>query len=127
MATARRLEVHGAVQGVGFRPYVVRLATRLGLTGWVQNAGGHVVIEAAGTPDALAALAQRLPAEAPPQATVSSVVVLDAGRPEATLPGFRVLDSVDQAGTRDVPPDLATCDDCLRELFDPHDRRYRYP
>ncbi|HEX6234700.1 MAG TPA: carbamoyltransferase HypF [Jiangellaceae bacterium] len=127
MAIARRLDVHGAVQGVGFRPYVVRLATALGLTGWVQNAGGHVVIEATGSADALTALAQRLAAEAPAQAAVSSVVVSDLPSHHASGQGFRVLDSVDQAGHRDVPPDLATCDDCLRELFDPHDRRYRYP
>lgn len=127
MATARRLEVHGAVQGVGFRPYVVRLATALGLTGWVQNAGGHVVIEATGPADALTALARRLPAEAPPQANVNSVVVSDVELPQADTHGFQVLDSVDQVGHRDVPPDLATCDDCLRELFDPRDRRYRYP
>jgi hydrogenase maturation protein HypF len=132
--TVRRLEVHGSVQGVGFRPYVVRLATTLGLDGWVQNAGGHVVIEASGTPEALAELARRLPGEAPPQATVSSVVVSEAGPPPGQPPGqppagtgFRVADSVARGGARDVPPDLATCDDCLAELFDPADRRHRYP
>ncbi|HSI93052.1 MAG TPA: carbamoyltransferase HypF [Jiangellaceae bacterium] len=126
----RRLEVHGSVQGVGFRPYVVRLATTLGLDGWVQNAGGHVVIEAAGPPEALAELARRLPAEAPPQAAVSSVVVAEvAGSDDPHNPGngFRVVESVSRGGARDVPPDLATCADCLTELFDPSDRRYRYP
>jgi hydrogenase maturation protein HypF len=128
LPVARRLEVHGSVQGVGFRPFVVRLATALGLTGWVQNAGGHVVIEAAGTAEALTALARRLAAEAPPQAVVSSVRV---SKPDQTITseadGFAVRDSVAQVGHREVPPDLATCDDCLHELFDPTDRRYRYP
>ncbi|HEX5997202.1 MAG TPA: carbamoyltransferase HypF, partial [Jiangellales bacterium] len=128
MPVARRLEVHGSVQGVGFRPFVVRLASALGLTGWVQNAGGHVVIEAAGSAEALTALARRLSADAPPQALVSSVRVFEPELPfPAGIEGFGVRDSVFAAGQRDVPPDLATCDDCRRELFDPNDRRYRYP
>lgn len=127
-----RLEVHGVVQGVGFRPYVYRLATALGLDGSVCNAGGYVVIDAAGEPGALAALAERLPVEAPPYASVRAVRVSSLGAAEADIvrpgSGFRVVDSV--AGgdaAREFPPDLATCTDCLRELFDPADRRYRYP
>lgn len=133
----RRVEVQGTVQGVGFRPYVYRLATALGLRGTVRNAGGHVVIEATGTPVQLDALARRLPAEAPPQAVVTQVRVSGrvAGAPSGT--GFRVVGS-ESGGTRDsgaapepppwlCPPDIATCEACLRELFDPADRRYRYP
>jgi hydrogenase maturation protein HypF len=122
------LEVHGTVQGVGFRPYVYRLARSLGLHGTVANVGGHVVIEAAGTAAALDALLRRLPAEAPPHAVVTRVQV--TAPPGRTVPdGFRVIESerTAPAGDRDVPPDLATCRQCLRELFDPTDRRFRYP
>lgn len=126
--TSRRLEVHGVVQGVGFRPYVVRLARTLGLDGTVQNAGGHVVIEASGSAEALVDLARRLPAEAPPHSVVSRLVVteLDRGFPPPGH-GFHVTESVSLGGVHEIPPDLATCDACLRELFDPRDRRYRYP
>jgi hydrogenase maturation protein HypF len=128
LTTARRLEVHGVVQGVGFRPYVARLAATLGLDGWVQNTGGHVVIEASGAPDLLADLARRLPADAPPQAVVTSVVVSELDRETwAGDRGFRIVESAALNGARAVPPDLATCADCLAELFDPDDRRYRYP
>jgi hydrogenase maturation protein HypF len=122
-----RMEVHGTVQGVGFRPYVYRLASSLGLRGTVRNAGGYVVIEAAGSRAQLDALVRRLPAEAPPQAVVTRVRV--TGRPGPVRSGFRVVDSERAAppGGRDFPPDLATCPQCLRELFDPADRRYRYP
>jgi hydrogenase maturation protein HypF len=123
----RRVEVHGTVQGVGFRPYVYRLARSLGLQGTVRNAGGHVIIEVAGAPAQLDALVSRLPAEAPPHAVVTRVLV-SGGNGAEPAGGFRVVDSQPEAGAaRDFPPDLATCDACLRELFDPHDRRYRYP
>ncbi|GAB3430856.1 carbamoyltransferase HypF [Flindersiella endophytica] len=127
-----RLEVHGVVQGVGFRPYVYRLATALGLDGWVQNVSGHVVIDAAGDLRALAALLERLPLEAPPHASVRAIHVSRPAPAERGLPrpgsGFRVIHSVGRAGpSGEFPPDLATCADCLRELFDPADRRFRYP
>lgn len=135
---ARRVEVHGTVQGVGFRPYVYRLANSLGLRGTVRNAGGHVVIEVVGGREALEALVRRLPAEAPAQAVVTQVLVTEH-HPAPAQDGFRVIESRPaQAGGRDFgeacepkprlcPPDIATCERCLRELFDPADRRYRYP
>lgn len=124
---ARRVEVHGTVQGVGFRPYVYRLANSLGLRGTVRNAGGHVVIEVVGGREALEALLRRLPAEAPAQAVVTQVLVTEH-HPAPAQEGFRVIESRPaQAGGRDLPPDIATCERCLRELFDPADRRYRYP
>jgi hydrogenase maturation protein HypF len=128
VSAARRIEVRGAVQGIGFRPHVIRLATDLGLDGWVQNVGGDVVIEAAGRPEALTDLARRLATEAPPRAAVGSVLVteLEPGRPTGQ-PGFTVLASIARDGLREVPPDLSTCAECLAELFDPSDRRYRYP
>lgn len=128
---AVHLEVHGTVQGVGFRPYVYRMASELGLDGAVWNAGGRVVIEAAGAPPAVSALTERLPIDVPPHAKVTAlrVVRLDPrnGAPRAGV-GFRVIDSVSLGGSgRAFPPDLPTCADCLRELFDRSDRRYRYP
>jgi hydrogenase maturation protein HypF len=123
----RRVEVHGTVQGVGFRPYVYRLARSLGLRGTVRNAGGHVVIDVAGPPAQLDALVARLPAEAPPHAVVTRVVVSSRAGAEPVDGGFTVAASASEAGGRDFPPDLATCDECLRELLDPADRRYRYP
>ncbi|GAA4077303.1 carbamoyltransferase HypF [Actinomadura miaoliensis] len=125
-----RFEVRGTVQGVGFRPFVYRLATACGLRGDVRNSGGIVVINAAGARPALDDFAARLVAEAPRQASVTGVTSVAASRPaEAVVPaGFAVLGSASGGSpTRDVPPDLATCADCLGELFDPGDRRYRYP
>ena len=125
MATTerRRFRVRGVVQGVGFRPYVYRLAQRHRLGGFVLNDGAGVVIEAEG--ERLDLFAEQLRPQAPALARVESVTV------EALAPTgesqFRILDSERAGGTALVPPDLATCDDCLRELFDPADRRYRYP
>jgi hydrogenase maturation protein HypF len=128
---ACRLEVRGTVQGVGFRPFVYRLARGLGLDGTVRNDGGYVVVEAAGPASAVAELARRLRTEAPPRARVTGVTVsaaIGGGAPHGV--GFRVADSGHAAGadlSADLPPDLATCEACLRELFDPADRRHRYP
>ncbi|MER7274825.1 carbamoyltransferase HypF [Dactylosporangium sp. NPDC000244] len=129
---AYRIEVHGTVQGVGFRPFLFRLARGLGLDGWVRNDGGVVVVEAAGPAEALHALVARLRTEAPVQARVADVRVRELhGRPPAPGTGFRVTRSnrphTPGAGPGRIPPDLGTCDRCLAELFDPGDRRYRYP
>jgi hydrogenase maturation protein HypF len=124
--TARTLEVRGVVQGVGFRPFVWRLAARHRIRGWVRNDGGLVTIHAEGTEDALEAFATGLRVEAPPLARVEDVVVV-AAAPEG-FPTFEVDLSTDGAsGVRLVSPDAATCAACLEELFDPDDRRYRYP
>lgn len=125
MQARRRLRVRGVVQGVGFRPFVYELAGRHGLGGFVLNDGHGVVIEAEGTPAALDAFVSALREEAPSLARVESVAA------EELLPvgenGFRIGASRESRGTALVPPDVATCEDCLRELFDPADRRYRYP
>src|SRR4051794_13316434 len=127
---ARAITCEGVVQGVGFRPFVWRLATELGLDGRVRNAAGRVEIEAAGTPRALDAFARRLRTDAPPRARVERVAVerLDPAR-AARLPADFTIDESTAAAATDrlFPPDIATCDACLRELFDPSDRRYRYP
>jgi hydrogenase maturation protein HypF len=118
--------VEGTVQGVGFRPFVYRLADELGLAGWVLNDERGVLLEVEGSPAGLEAFAARLRADAPPLARVERVVVEPVepvGRP-----GFEIRASV-RAGDADAPVsvDSATCDDCLRELLDPADRRHRYP
>ncbi len=126
----RLLEVTGIVQAVGFRPFVYRLARELQLDGRVRNTAGRVEIEVAGTPSQLEAFAARLRAEAPPRARIETVTMraLAEQRMPAPGSGFAILESVAAAFTeRLFPPDIATCDDCLRELFDPADRRYRYP
>jgi len=127
----RALEVDGVVQGVGFRPFVYRLANELGLDGVVWNAAGRVRIVAAGGADELDRFAARLVSDAPPRARVERVEVralVDGERPPASGVGFSIEESVtSSSAVRLFPPDIATCDDCTRELFDPLDRRYRYP
>ncbi len=123
---ARSVEVRGVVQGVGFRPFVWRLATRHDVKGWVRNEGGRVTIHAEGSAEALEAFTVALREEAPPLARVDDVVV-GAAAPGG-FPTFEVDVSTDgAAGVRLVSPDAATCAACLGELFDPADRRYRYP
>ena len=122
-----RLRVRGVVQGVGFRPHVYRLASGLGLRGWVRNTGDGVTIEAEGPPDALEALRLRLEPEAPPRAALQGLEA--AWLEPAGLGPFTILESaapVDGTGAL-VPPDIATCPDCLRELFHESDRRHGYP
>jgi hydrogenase maturation protein HypF len=118
--------VEGLVQGVGFRPFVYRLALELGLAGWVLNDEHGVLLEVEGPAGAVEAFLRRLGDEAPPLAVVEHV------RRDGLVPvgeaGFRIVESA-RRGEADaaVSPDAATCEDCLRELFDPADRRFRYP
>ncbi len=127
----RALHVEGVVQGVGFRPFVWRLATELGLAGRVRNAAGRVEIEATAPAAVLDEFARRLRTDAPPRARVERLTVfaLEVDAAAAPLPvPFEIDESVVSASPdRLFPPDIATCDDCLAELFDPADRRYRYP
>ncbi|MGX8904189.1 carbamoyltransferase HypF [Streptomyces netropsis] len=129
---ARAVTVFGRVQGVGFRPFVHRLATRLGLDGWVLNADGRVELTVAGPPPSVQTLVDLLRAEAPPLADIRRVTVVDlSGPPPPPGSGFTVRASArtgsGRPADREIPPDVATCEACLRELFDPADRRYRYP
>lgn len=124
--SARRLLLGGRVQGVGFRPFVYRLAHDLGLHGWVRNQRGQVAVHIQGSQANVVAFRTRLLNEAPPLARPR----LDNDSQVATesLTGFSILDSrEDDAPVIHVPPDWFTCDDCLRELETPTDRRYRYP
>jgi hydrogenase maturation protein HypF len=126
---SRRIVVEGVVQGVGFRPFVWRLATELGLAGRVRNMAGRVELEVAGGPHVLDELARRLRTDAPPRARVERVsATAIAASPEPLPRPFVIEESIASDSTeRLFPPDIATCDDCLRELADPADRRYRYP
>jgi hydrogenase maturation protein HypF len=118
--------VRGVVQGVGFRPFVYRLATDRSLAGWVLNSTEGVVIEVEGTPDALAGFGTDLIARKPPLAVIEQVQT--TALPPVGHTGFAILASQDQpSGFALVSPDIAICPDCLRELRDPADRRYRYP
>ncbi len=124
-AERRRFHVTGVVQGVGFRPFVYGLAERWALAGFVLNDGSGVVVEAEGDGAALDAFGAAIAAEAPSLARVDSVAV------EMLTPvgekAFRIETSAATGRTALIPADVATCDDCLRELFDPADRRFRYP
>lgn len=123
---ARQWRITGQVQGVGFRPFVYRLAQRFGLAGWVRNLTGDVEIVAQGDVAALAGFGNALVTEAPPLARV----VIAECRTLAPQPcdGFAIRES--GRGTEahaQIPVDGFVCNDCLRELSDPNDRRYRYP
>lgn len=125
------IHVTGIVQGVGMRPFVYREAMAHGICGWVLNAGNGVHIEAHAPADALDAFVAALSEHAPAAARVERVDIADlepGGWSTADEQGFHIVASQDQtAHTTLVSPDIATCDDCLRELFDPADRRYHYP
>ncbi len=122
------LQVHisGIVQGVGFRPFVYNLATRLDLKGWVRNTSAGVDIEVDGEQDVLDAFVKALRDEAPPLSRIDEFSVFS--RPANGFRSFDIVHSEAVEGAfQPISPDVAICDDCLRELFDPSDRRYRYP
>lgn len=125
------IQVTGIVQGVGMRPFVYREAMAHGIRGWVLNAGDGVHIEAHAPSRALDEFVTALGEHAPAAARVERVDVADLKPGSLNAPdeqGFRIVASRDQtAHTTLVSPDIATCDDCLRELFDPADRRFHYP
>jgi hydrogenase maturation protein HypF len=121
-----RLRVSGVVQGVGFRPFVHRLALRHGLRGWVSNTGGDVSIEIEGAAGALDAFVGALRLEAPPLARVDALALEAA--PAVGRDGFEIRASQDERDRHPpVSPDVALCAACETELFDPTSRRYRYP
>ena len=120
-----RLRIRGQVQGVGFRPHVFALARSRGLSGWVTNDTDGVLVEVQG--QAVSDFLSALVAEAPPLARIDAVGIEDQA-PHADADGFVILPSDrDGAVATQVPPDAAVCRACLEELFDPKDRRYRYP
>ncbi|MDO8836827.1 MAG: carbamoyltransferase HypF [Vicinamibacterales bacterium] len=122
----RRFEIQGTVQGVGFRPWIYRLAVRHDLTGWVRNDGAGVTIEVFGDPAALGDFERELRSDPPPAARLETIAVsiVDGAPP----PHFDIAHSSPSGDRRvSIPPDLATCPECLAEIFSPNDRRYRYP
>ncbi|MEM6109262.1 carbamoyltransferase HypF [Mycobacterium sp. 050272] len=124
----QRFIVTGVVQGVGFRPFVHRIATELGLAGFVGNDSGAVFVEAQGEPARVSEFGRRLRAQAPPLARIAAVSVADLTADTSCGHEFRIVASRAITGaTTPIPPDIAVCDDCVAELFDPHDRRYRHP
>lgn len=126
MSVAERFEVTGIVQGVGFRPFVYRLATQLGLRGTVANVADGVSITVIGAPEMIETFAHRLIEEAPPLASVDEVRRRTV--PAGPTSGFSILESGGSSrGRALVPPDVAMCTDCAIELRDPTNRRYRHP
>ncbi len=126
------ITVRGIVQGVGFRPFVYQAARRGRLGGWVRNEADTVRIEVQGDGAALDAFLDALRHAHPPQARIDAVEVQEqvpeqmAGQPNGAL--FRICGSADASAPRPtIPADLATCPECLAEIQDPHERRYRYP
>jgi hydrogenase maturation protein HypF len=126
MSLRKAIEIAGIVQGVGFRPFVYRLATENNLTGFITNTAAGVSIEVEGETEAVEAFLTRLPKEVPPLARITSMGVAD--RPSGHDIAFRILPS--RAGEPRrvlIAPDVAICGDCLAELLDPADRRFLYP
>ncbi len=126
MTSRLRIEIQGAVQGVGFRPFIYRLASRLGLAGWVRNDNRGVFIEAEGERLLLEDFLRRVRGERPGRAQIHSL--REAWLDPAGYRGFEIRRSGEE-GVRTAPllPDIAPCEECLAELSDPADRRYRYP
>ena len=122
--TAKKILTQGIVQGVGFRPYVYRLATDLNLKGYVRNLGNVVEIILEG--DNIELFTKRLQNELPPIARIDSIEVMDID--ESNFDEFSIIESSDSySGVSVIPPDIAICDSCLEEIRNPADRRYKYP
>ena len=120
------VHITGIVQGVGFRPFVYGLATRFALKGWVRNTSAGVDIEVDGDQDVLEAFVKALYDEAPPLSRIDGLTV--SFGPGNGFHSFEIIHSeVIPSAFQPISPDVAICEDCLRELFDPNDRRYRYP
>ncbi len=121
-----KLHITGIVQGVGFRPFVYGLAVRFGLSGWVRNTSAGVDIEVDGTAGKLDEFVLALKEELPPLARIDTLDIF-TGEP-GKFSGFEIIDSKTVEGAfQPISPDVSICEDCLKELLDPDDRRYLYP
>lgn len=124
--TRRKIRVRGVVQGVGFRPFVYRLAHNHGLAGWVRNTSGCVEIEVEGPLKSIDAFISALWTEAPELARIDSLSAIEADL--AGYDKFEIIESKPESSASGIiPVDVATCSDCLRELAEPSDRRFEYP
>ncbi|MFH0768199.1 MAG: carbamoyltransferase HypF [Chloroflexota bacterium] len=120
------ISVRGVVQGVGFRPFIYQLATRYNLKGWVCNTSEDVKIEVEGEAEAIEQFLLALREQAPPRATIEDIIITH--HPPANYEKFEIRHSIAEEGKYQlVSPDIATCQDCLREILSPDDRRYHYP
>ncbi len=126
MHTARSIRIRGIVQGVGFRPFVYRLAQEHGIAGWVLNGEEGVAIHAEGPEEALLAFVERLRTKAPPAAAIAEIAVANAEPSGLTEFSIRESERRDRPTVR-ISPDLPVCAACLKELFDPHNPRFQYP
>ncbi|MBG0783871.1 MAG: carbamoyltransferase HypF [Anaerolineaceae bacterium] len=126
LKSSRHIHINGIVQGVGFRPFIFNLAAGYGLFGWVCNSASGVDIEISGDPEILEQFCADIPLKAPPLAQIDSIDIKEI--PLTVFESFEIISSQDKA-TDFIPvsPDVAICDQCRTELFDPQDRRYRYP
>ncbi|MBQ7393409.1 MAG: carbamoyltransferase HypF [Lentisphaeria bacterium] len=122
---AKIIHIYGVVQGVGFRPFVSRLAARLGLTGSVANLGAFVEIHLQGTPENMERFLRLLPEEAPERAAIREIAVEDTA--EEPVSTFEIVASAQHISDILIPPDIATCPRCEAELYDKKDRRYLHP
>ena len=126
IAKLAKIRVQGVVQGVGFRPFVYRLAHQHNLKGWVRNTSGNVEIEVEGNKETLDNFLGDLEAKAPPMAHIERVET--TFHPPNSYTEFQIRESLSQEGRYQlVAPDIATCEDCRREIFCSTDRRFRYP
>ncbi len=126
MMQGRAIHITGIVQGVGFRPFVYGLALRHDLTGWVRNTSEGVDIRVDGCADSLDSFVAALRSEAPPLAHIDSLTTMDCSPDGFTAFEIRHSEAI-LGAAQPISPDIAICEDCLRELRDPTDRRYRYP
>ncbi|MEM8778261.1 MAG: carbamoyltransferase HypF, partial [Cyanobacteria bacterium P01_G01_bin.49] len=127
MSNLQRLKItiRGAVQGVGFRPFIYRLATELKLNGWVNNSASGVFIEVEGNKNILDTFVTRISQEKPPRSQIQTIETSWSTPIQYT--SFEIRRSIDGDKTAIILPDLATCSDCLQEIFDKNNRRYYYP
>jgi hydrogenase maturation protein HypF len=122
----RRMDIKGIVQGVGFRPFVYALATKYSLKGWIRNTSAGVELEIDGEHSDVTAFIEDLHNHPPPLARIDRIIIEEI--PPNHFPDFQIQPSIGQeGGFQPISPDVSICEDCLRELYDPSDRRYAYP
>ncbi|MBO8153198.1 carbamoyltransferase HypF [Thermovirga sp.] len=122
------LLVSGIVQGIGFRPFCAKLAQEIGVTGSVSNTSEGVFLEIFGTKEQIESYQQKLLTDAPPLSYIQSIQVMEEKAVNSLPESFQILPSTEKVETKAlIPPDIATCEDCLAEMTDPSDRRFEYP